>query len=71
MLTENPDVTVTSFTQAQINHHKVAYQPPNTELGIVSRTMRFTFSVMDNVGNTLPDQVRISAWIKLFNFLKV
>ena len=57
VLTENPEMEVASFTQAQVNHHKVAYQPPDTELGIVSRSMRFIFSVSDEAGNKLPDQV--------------
>ncbi|CAK8684298.1 unnamed protein product [Clavelina lepadiformis] len=56
VLTENPEVEVTSFTQAQVNHHKVAYQPPETELGIIARAMQFTFSVSDNAGNELSDQ---------------
>jgi len=59
VLTDRPNVTVTRFTQAQVNHHKIAYQPPDTELGIIARAMQFTFSVSDNAGNVLPDQVGV------------
>lgn len=58
VLTENPNTTLTTFTQAQVNHHKIAYQPPNTELGLIPRALQFTFSVSDAAGNVLPDQVR-------------
>nr|CAB3247089.1 FRAS1-related extracellular matrix protein 2 [Phallusia mammillata] len=57
VLTENPNTTLTTFTQAQVNHHKVAYQPPNTELGLIPRALQFTFSVTDDAGNVLPDQL--------------
>lgn len=48
---------VTTFTQSQVNHHKIAYKPPDTELGLVSRVLKFTFSVTDNAGNELNGQV--------------
>lgn len=59
VLTEQPDQEVSSFTQAQINHHKVAYKPPDTELGIVARIIQFSYTVSDEAGNILPNQVKI------------
>nr|XP_039265536.1 FRAS1-related extracellular matrix protein 2-like [Styela clava] len=57
VLQDHPEQEVDTFTQAQINHHKIAYQPPDVELGLISRILQFTFSVTDNAGNELPNQV--------------
>lgn len=54
---ENPEKVVESFTQAQIDHLKIAYQPPNTELGMIARMLQFTFSVSDESENIVDDQV--------------
>ncbi|KFM81378.1 Extracellular matrix protein 3, partial [Stegodyphus mimosarum] len=56
VLSENPDVEVTEFNQAQINHHKIAFKPPSVELGMVPRLIQFKFDVRDKAGNILPDQ---------------
>ncbi|KAM6987808.1 FRAS1-related extracellular matrix protein 2b [Tautogolabrus adspersus] len=51
VLTEKPNTEVTTFTQAQINHHKIAYKPPDLELGITSHVLQFRYTVEDVSGN--------------------
>ncbi|XP_049431948.1 FRAS1-related extracellular matrix protein 2b [Epinephelus fuscoguttatus] len=53
VLTEKPNTEVTVFTQAQINHHKIAYKPPDLELGITSHVLQFQYTVEDVSGNTV------------------
>uniref|UniRef100_A0AAQ6ISN3 Calx-beta domain-containing protein n=1 Tax=Anabas testudineus TaxID=64144 RepID=A0AAQ6ISN3_ANATE len=53
VLTEKPNTEVTTFTQAQINHHKIAYKPPDLELGITTHVLQFRYTVEDPSRNSI------------------
>ncbi|XP_075470485.1 FRAS1-related extracellular matrix protein 3 [Ascaphus truei] len=53
VLSDLQQVQVTQFTQAQINHHKISYRPPDKELGIAPKVLQFNYTVDDAAGNSV------------------
>ncbi|XP_071087584.1 FRAS1-related extracellular matrix protein 2-like [Haliotis cracherodii] len=47
---------LSSFTQSQVNHHKICFKPPSADMGTVPRIIQFAYTVTDASGNVLPDQ---------------
>ena len=48
---------VSTFTQKQVNHFKIGYDPPKTEIGRARRKVKFEFLVQDPAGNKIEKQV--------------
>nr|KAG5697393.1 hypothetical protein BaRGS_008819 [Batillaria attramentaria] len=57
MVTKGADfASATTFTQADINHMKVAYIPPLSDTGPESRLVRFAYTIEDSSANKLYGQ---------------
>ena len=48
---------VVAFTQKQVNHFKIGYEPPVAEIGRSRREVKFEFTVEDTAGNKISSQV--------------
>ncbi|GFN79391.1 fras1-related extracellular matrix protein 2-like [Plakobranchus ocellatus] len=55
-LCEDPMTSISTFTQAQVNHRKICYHPPTEELGVIPRIIQFVYDVQDTNGNVLNNQ---------------
>ena len=56
-LAHDPDIIITTFTQKQVNHFKVVYVPPKSEIGVKSAQVKFEFLVSDLSDNLIDFQV--------------
>ncbi|GAB1607075.1 FRAS1-related extracellular matrix protein 1-like, partial, partial [Argonauta hians] len=57
MLRKDVEIKSTkSFTQEDISQLKVAYIPPENDIGTEPCLVRFIYSIQDFTGNTIPDQ---------------
>lgn len=56
LLGADTKLPLTQFTQQMVNHLKVVYEAPNSDLGLVRRVVEFSFHVSDAMQNTLYDQ---------------
>ena len=63
---DDQEYKVSVFKQSEINHHKICYKPPSSELGLTTRIIQFDFNVEDTAGNILPDQ-RFTLIVKPIN----
>ena len=57
-------VSVSRFTQSDIDHQKIAYIPPTKDIGSEARLVRFAFTVEDASGNKIFGQtfdIQVSA----------
>uniref|UniRef100_A0A8C5H028 Calx-beta domain-containing protein n=1 Tax=Gouania willdenowi TaxID=441366 RepID=A0A8C5H028_GOUWI len=59
VLTDNLGTEVTEFTQAQVNHHKISYAPPDIELGITAHVVQLRYTVEDIAGNSVEGEFTI------------
>ncbi|KAI8797794.1 extracellular matrix protein 3, partial [Biomphalaria glabrata] len=53
---DEPERAITSFSQGQINHNEICYNPPDEDPRLATRLIHVTFDVEDKNGNVLRDQ---------------
>lgn len=57
VLTDNPAVILSSFTQQQLQHHKISYKPPSAVYRFMNMDVQFKFSVSDPAGHRVDNQI--------------
>ncbi|KAK3099400.1 hypothetical protein FSP39_003828 [Pinctada imbricata] len=56
VLCDSPGTVISMFSQEQVNHHKICYKAPDSEVGLSKRVLQFDFDVEDTNGNVLRNQ---------------
>lgn len=57
VLTDKPDIILTSFTQQQLRHHKISYKPPSSQYQYTDMDVEFKFSISDPAGHSVDNQI--------------
>ena len=57
VLSEDPEMVLTNFTQLQLLHHKISYKPPLKFNRFADQHVQFRFTVSDPAGHTVDNQI--------------